>query len=596
MDEKKTVYQELNNLWKKNHPSEGSNVVDLKAREKEVLLSTSSKEEYDIAKKQAQQTDYLKKLWKKGGRQLILQAQLSESLRIPSYIDYNLMSQHEIIGRALEIYTEEALVPNNKGEILTIFSEDEKVQKELEYLFKDVLNVHVNIPSWTHELVKKGDCMVNLDLEDVNGIVGCRILPTSEIERIDANSNDIVINRVHSLSRDSTVFHSRVSGQTYNQFSICHFRLLLDQQRLPYGSSILEKCRRVWRNLVLAEDAMLSAHLQRGVDRLIHNVDVGNIDQADVDAYMEELASRYKRKIKVDANGNVDHQYNIMGIDQDYFIPNRGNKGGSSIEKLEGQTTINTNVVDYYMKKLMAALGIPLTYISYSETAGEGKSLAMQDIRFAKTIIRIQQAIVQELNKMAAIHLVLVGMKDQIGNFMLSMTNPSMQSDILQTELLAQKMDLYNAATDNSSGIAPYSVTKAKKEILGMSEKEIIEDIKRVRIETAVKQELDRTQDVIPVSGIFDDVDAIYGSVSNVVSDGENSSEEDSLGGLGGGGGSSGGLGGGLDSELDALGDDTGELDDTSESNMEEDIDITDDNLEERVLNTLNKLNKLIKG
>ena len=246
----------------------------------------------------------------------------------------------------------------------------------------------------------------------------------------------------------------------------------------------------------------------------------------------------------------------------------------------------------------MAALGIPLTYLSYSETAGEGKSLAMQDIRFAKTIVRIQQAIVQELNKMAAIHLVLVGMKDQVGNFMLSMTNPSMQSDILHTELLSQKMDLYNAAIDNSSGIAAYSVTKAKKEILGMSEKEIIEDIKKVRSETAVKQELDRTQDIIPVSGIFDDVDAIYGSVSDGITDGNNSSEEDSLGSLGGGGGGSSGLGGGLGdtSELDGLGDDVSELDDTSEPNTDEDIDITDDNLEERVFKTLSKLNKLIKG
>jgi len=401
---------------------------------------------------------------------------------------------------------------------------------------------------------------------------------------------------------EETYFRWASSGYVnFKYWAVAHFRLMLDQNRMPYGVSVIEKCRRVWKNLLLAEDSMLSMQILRGVDRLIHYIEVGNIDPDDVESYIDEIANNIKRTYKVDPEtGQLDLKYNVMGQDQDYFIPKRGDSS-SKIEKLEGQSSMDTSVVDHLMKKLMASLGIPMAYLSYEEVAGEGKTLAMQDARFAKTIVRIQQCLLQEMNKIAVTHLILIGMEDEIDNFMLSMNNPSLQDQILKMEVLSQKIDLYNLATDNSAGMAAFSITKAKKEILNMTEQEIIDDVKKVRIETAVKMELDNTDQVIPVSGIFKDIDAIYGST---IDDAEIDEDEEEGDGLGGGGGSIGGgagadIGGGdlADGDLEDIDLADGGTETGDEEVDNEDIDLTDDSsLEERVRVSLNKLNKILNG
>jgi uncharacterized membrane protein YgcG len=447
-------------------------------------------------------------------------------------------------------------------------------------------------------MLKKGDCFVHYQVSDVRGVVGTKTLPTAEMQMVEGAYHQFLTGGGGRFSNDEVYFNGLgAENINFKHWTVGHFRLMLNESRLPYGLSILEKCRRVWKNLILAEDAMLSMQLLRGVDRLVHKVEVGNLDPDDITPYMEELASRFKRKIKVDPNtGQMDLKHNVLGIDQDYFIPQRDGKG-SSIEKLEGQSNMDTSVVDHQMKKLMAALGIPLTYLSYSETAGEGKSLAMQDIRFAKTVIRIQQAILLELNKAVTTHLILLGMEDEIDNFSLTMNNPSKQTEILRLEIESQKIDLYNAAIDNSSGIAAFSSTEAKKRYLGLTDDEILSDIKRIRIESAVRAELDTTAEIIPKSGIFDDVDAIYGSSIGGTAPAE--TEEGEFGGGGGGGASGGGGSFGGDLGTDIGGDEGGEEAPTEGEEAgvegEEDLDLTD-NMEERVQKSLDKINKILYG
>ena len=143
---------------------------------------------------------------------------------------------------------------------------------------------------------------------------------------------------------------------------------------------------------------------------------------------------------------------------------------------------------------------------------GEGKNLALLDIRFARTINRIQKSIIQELNKIAIIHLYVLGFEDEIENFSLGLTNPSTQAELLKLEQWQTKITLYkDAVGDPGSGIAPVSATWAKKFILGMSDEEIKLDLQQQRFEKALSGELETTKEVIKKTGIFNTVDKLYG-------------------------------------------------------------------------------------
>jgi hypothetical protein len=207
-------------------------------------------------------------------------------------------------------------------------------------------------------------------------------------------------------------------------------------------------------------------------------------------------------------------RYNQMAVDQDYFIPVRDPSQTNPIETLPGAQNLGEIAdIEYIQKKLLAALRIPKAFLGFEEVVGEGKTLALMDIRFARTINRIQKSLIQELNKIALVHLYLLGLEDELGNFSLSLTNPSAQSDLLRIETWKEKITLYKDATSDQSqlGILPVSHTWAKKNILGMSDSEVVLDLQQQRLERAMGFELTNTQNIIKRSGVFDEVDKKYG-------------------------------------------------------------------------------------
>ncbi len=301
----------------------------------------------------------------------------------------------------------------------------------------------------------------------------------------------------------------------FQSWEIAHFRLLGDDRKLPYGTSMLEKIRRIWKQLLLSEDAMLIYRTSRAPERRVFKVYVGNMDDKDVEPYIQRIANKFKRDQVVDSKtGNVDLRMNQMAVDQDYFIPVRDPAQTNPIETLAGAQNLGEIAdIEYIQKKMLAALRIPKAFLGFEEVVGDGKTLALMDIRFARTINRIQKSIIQELNKIALIHLYLLGLEDELDNFTLSLTNPSAQSDLLRIEQWKEKITLYKDATSDQSqiGILPVSHTWAKKNILGMSDSEVILDLQQQRIERAIGFELTNTQNVIKRSGVFDDVDSKYG-------------------------------------------------------------------------------------
>jgi hypothetical protein len=261
---------------------------------------------------------------------------------------------------------------------------------------------------------------------------------------------------------------------------------------------------------------MLVYRTSRAPERRVFKVYVGNMDDQDVQPYVQRFAQQFKKDQIVDKNtGNVDMRFNQMAVDQDFFVPVRDPSAPNPIETLEGAKNLSEIAdIEYIQKKLLTALRIPKAFLGFEEVVGDGKNLSLQDIRFARTINRIQKSMIAELNKIAIIHLFLLGFEDELGSFQLSLTNPSKQADLLTIDVWKEKMLLYKDAVTPVEGIAPTSQTWAKKHILGFSDEEIKLDLQQQRIEKAVSAEIQNTPNVITRTGLFDNVDKLYGSTT----------------------------------------------------------------------------------
>jgi len=483
---------------------------------KDELLKTDNKEDYDKAMLQAQQSQYIADKWTKLDQSLYNQSVYYEPNRLAAYYDYEAMEFTPEISAALDIYAEESTTMSEKGQILTIYSESDRIKEILEDLFNNRLDVNTNLQMWTRGVCKYGDNFVYLKLDPEKGIIGCQQLPNIEIERIEgAAGKTTTQNRDLKVPSRELRFQWKNKDLEFQAWEIAHFRLLGDDRKLPYGTSMLDKIRRIWKQLLLAEDAMLIYRTSRAPERRVFKVFVGNMDDKDIESYVQRVANKFKRdQISDPRNGQVDMRYNQMAVDQDYFIPVRDPSQSNPIETLPGAQNLGEIAdIEYIQKKMLAALRIPKAFLGFEEVVGEGKSLALMDIRFARTINRIQKSVIQELNKIALIQLYLLGMEDELNNFTLSLTNPSAQSDLLRIEQWKEKVTLYKDATSDQSqvGILPVSHTWAKKNILGFSDSEVMLDLQQQRLERALGFELTNTQNVIKRSGVFDEVDAKYG-------------------------------------------------------------------------------------
>jgi hypothetical protein len=388
---------------------------------------------------------------------------------------------------------------------------------------------------WTRNTCKYGDNFVYLKLDPEKGIVGCQQLPTIEIERHELGVNQkISVNINQEMEKDKKALHFswKDKNMEFQSWEIAHFRLLGDDRKLPYGTSMLEKARRIWKQLLLSEDAMLIYRTSRAPERRIFKVFVGNMDDNDVEAYVQRVANKFKREQIVDSKtGNVDMRFNQMAVDQDYFIPVRDPAAPSPIETLAGAQNLSEIAdIEYIQKKLLTALRVPKSFLGFEEVVGDGKNLSLQDIRFARTINRIQKSMLQELNKIAIIHLFLLGFEDELNNFTLGLTNPSTQADLLKIDVWKEKVLLYrDMVTDPGNGIQPTSSTYAKKHVFGWSDEEIKLDLQQQRIERAVGEELKATPTVITKTGIFDNIDKLYGTTTGSTQPTQSETSEPSL-------------------------------------------------------------------
>jgi hypothetical protein len=362
--------------------------------------------------------------------------------RLSRYADYSEMEFTPEIASALDIYADEVTAKNEQGEILRVVTKNQELKQILETLFYDILNIEFNIWSWTRNLVKYGDFILFVDASEENGILNLLPIPINEIEREEGyDKKDPFAVRFRWLTQGNMILEN---------WQVIHIRLLGNDNFLPYGSSAIEPARRIWRQLILIEDAMLVYRIVRSPERRVFKIDVGNIPPDQVEAYIEKVKTSLKRQQVVDpSSGRVDLRYNPLSVDEDYFIPVRGDRSSDISTLAGGQFTGDIEDVQYIQNKVFGALKIPKAYLSYEAELGSKATLAQQDVRFARTIDRMQKIVVSELNKIAIIHLYLLGYRgEDLVDFQIELANSSIIAEQQYLELWRTRLEIAGAAQE----------------------------------------------------------------------------------------------------------------------------------------------------
>jgi hypothetical protein len=407
--------------------------------------------------------------------------------RMQLYTDYEMMDKDPILHSALDIYSDESTLEDQFGDILTIKTNDTKIQKILYNLFYDVLNIDFNMWSWIRNVTKYGDFFLKLDIADELGVINARPLSSYEIERFEEYDTE-------TGEYDIKFKHLSTHEQWYDNFEIAHFRLLSDSNFLPYGRSMLEGARQEFQKLTMLEDAMLIHRIMRAPEKRIFKVDIGNIPPNEVDTFMQTIIDKMKKIPHVDQNtGNYNLKFNLNNMLEDYFLPVRGGQSATQIDTLPGMTWTGTEDIEYVKNKMMAALKIPKPFLGYSEGVEGKTTLASMDIRFARTIERVQKIITSELYKIAIVHLASQGFEgEDLINFDLALTSPSIIYDQQKVALMNEKIQLATTMKDSKLVSDKYIY----EFIFNMSEEQwlqqrtdVIEDLKLRFRQNQIEQE-----------------------------------------------------------------------------------------------------------
>ena len=404
---------------------------------------------------------------------------MAQQNRAERYIDYEQMEYMPEIASALDIYADEMTTHSALSPMMHIDCPNEEIKSVLQSLYENVLNIDHNLFGWCRSMCKFGDFILYMDIDDRFGVKSVIPIPLREVERMEGED---------PTNPNYVQYQWNSAGMTFENWQVAHFRILGNDKYTPYGTSVLDPGRRIWRQLVLMEDAMMAYRIVRSAERRVFYIDVGNIAPNDVEQFVQKTITSMKRNQVVDANtGRVDLRYNPLSVEEDYFIPIRGGES-SKIETLPGgQFTGDIDDVKYLRDKMFSALKIPAPYLSSGDEATEDKtSLAQKDVRFARTIQRLQRAVIAELEKIGIVHLYTLGFKgDDLVSFRLRLNNPSKIAELQELEHWKTKFDIAGGATENF-----FSRRWIAQNIFNLSEEEFVRNQREMYSDRKYEAEL----------------------------------------------------------------------------------------------------------
>ena len=406
---------------------------------------------------------------------------ISEQTRAQRYGDFEQMEYTPEIASALDIYADEMTTYSPLMDMLNIDCKNAEIKSILNELYYNTLNVKFNLFGWARTMCKYGDFFLYLDIDESMGVTNAIGLPSGEIERMEGEDK---------TNPNYVQFQWNSGGLTFENWQVAHFRILGNDKYAPYGSSVLEAARRIWRQLTLLEDAMMAYRIVRSPERRIFKIEVGNIAPQDVEQYIQKVMTSMKRNQVIDKDtGRVDLRYNPLSVEEDYFIPVRGGQG-SDISSLPGGTyTGDIDDVKYLRDKLFSALKIPPSYLARAEGGTEDTStLAQKDIRFARTVQRLQRAMLSELEKIGIVHLYTLGFRgDDLVSFNLFLNNPSKIAELQELEHWRTKFEIGSAATDGF-----FSKRWVATNLFGMTDEEFLRNQREIYFDRYYMADLEK--------------------------------------------------------------------------------------------------------
>jgi len=389
--------------------------------------------------------------------------------------EYELMEQTAEIAASLDIYADESTTLDVHDNMIEVTCDDERIQEILENLFYDIINIKMHLWNTIRGMCKYGDYFWLLNIDELHGVIGFQTVDPTLIEREEGfdekNPNAIKFNFLGVKQSSYNIPLHRQTDAIQN-WQIAHFRLTGDHKYLPYGRSILEPVRKTWKQLILLEDAMLVYRITRAPERRVFKIDVGSLPPHQIPDYIKKVKADLKKHPVVDpSTGNVDLKFNVMALDEDYFIPVRGDRTTTAIETLPGAQNLgDIEDVEYMQKKLFTGLKIPKAYLANEQDLGAKATLSQEDVRFSRTIGRVQEAVQAELTKIAIVHLYILGFTDEsLVNFQIQLNNPSTLAEQMMIDLMQKRIE--TAVEAKESGM--YDRTTIMRDILKMSDDDI---------------------------------------------------------------------------------------------------------------------------
>jgi hypothetical protein len=415
--------------------------------------------------------------------------------RLQLFRDYDMMDNDPIISSVMDIYADESTVKDEFGQVLSIRSKNQQIQDILHNLFYDVLNVEFNLWPWVRNMAKYGDFFLFLDIDEKYGVVNVIPLSVYETIRVEGQDPGNPFSVKFKIENDFLA----LGKKEFDNYEVAHFRLLSDTNFLPYGKAMIEGGRRIWKQLQLMEDAMLIHRIMRAPDKRKILVDVGNIPPAEIDTHMQRIIDRMKKVPLVDPKtGDYNLRYNMMNITEDFYLPVRGKDSGTDITNLPGLQFNAIEDIEYLRNKLMAAFKVPKSFLGYEEDNSGKASLAAQDVRFARTIERIQRILVSELTKIAIIHLYVQGFTDEdLIDFELEMTSPSVIYEQEKLNLWKEKVGLAKDIADSkflSRDWIYHNILQIAEDDAKAEQDKIVKDVEWVGKAEAVQQQAAQPQ------------------------------------------------------------------------------------------------------
>lgn len=400
-----------------------------------------------------------------------------QTLRIQLYSDYEAMDTDPIIASALDVVADECLLRNDQGDMLTITSSDENVRRILNNLFYDVLNVEFNLWSWVRGMLKYGDFFLKLEISEKFGIYN--VLPYSvyHISRFEGADPENPSKVYFTLDPDGNATSSDPNyipkdGRgviRLENYEVAHFRLLTDTNYLPYGRSYIEPARKIYKQLTLTEDAALIHRIMRAPEKRTFYINVGQIPPNEVENFMQKTINTMKKTPYVGADGQYNLRFNMQNMMEDFYIPVRGGDNVTRVETTPGLNYDGITDIRYYQEKLFSALKIPKAYLGYEGELSGKATLSAEDIRFARTVERVQRIIESELTKIAIVHLYTQGFTgESLSNFKIKLTTPSVLFEQEKIALLKEKVDLAGQMLDTQMFPTDYIY----ESIFGISEED----------------------------------------------------------------------------------------------------------------------------